>query len=245
MNDTLELDARYNGPPGSGNGGYCCGRFAALVDPDRARVRLMLPPPLGQSLRVARDAEGARVWAGDRQVAQVWAATTSLDDPPPPPTLTEARLAAARFERFDDHPYPGCFVCGPGRRPGDGLRLFTGPLDAGDGVADRSRVAGVLEVPADLADGRWMAPELVWAALDCPGAYTFDPGSGQAMLLGELSGEIRAPVPLSEPLVVQAWHGHHQGRKHQVGTALHTPEGHCLARADATWLIVPRREIGQ
>lgn len=238
MTETIELASRFNGPPGSGNGGYCCGRFAALLDPDRARVRLMLPPPLGQPLRVERDGHGVTVWHDDRQVAQVWPGEP-LDSPPPPPSLPQARLAGARFERFEEHPYPGCFVCGPSRRPGDGLRLFTGPLNSSADPIDRSRVAGVLEFPLDLAQEPSAATELAWAALDCPGAYTFDPGPGQAMLLGELMAEILAPLPASEPLVVQGWHGQHEGRKHRVGTAIHAADGRCLAAARATWIIVP------
>lgn len=234
MTETIELPSRFNGPPGSGNGGYSCGRFAALLDPARATVRLALPPPLEAPLEVLRQGDEVQVRADGATVARVWTAEP-LGDPRAAPELASARQAAARFERFDDHPYPGCFVCGPGRRPGDGLRLFAGPLAAGD----RSRVAGVLEVPRDLAAGGRLAPELVWAALDCPGAYTFDPGPGQAMLLGELTAELRDTVPTDRPLVVQGWHLAQEGRKHRVGTAVHGPDGTCLATARATWIIVP------
>jgi hypothetical protein len=64
------------------------------------------------------------------------------------------------------HPFPGCFVCGPNRAPGDGLRIFPGMVAASDAVA-------ALWTPdATLCDARGrVAPEFLWAALDCPSAF--------------------------------------------------------------------------
>src|SRR4051794_26153021 len=47
--DTLVLDPRFNGPPGSANGGYACGAVGELVD-GPAEVTLRSPPPLGAPL---------------------------------------------------------------------------------------------------------------------------------------------------------------------------------------------------
>ena len=50
---------RFNGPPGSGHGGYSAGRAAALVDAQTTEVTLRRPPPLETPLTVARRDGGA------------------------------------------------------------------------------------------------------------------------------------------------------------------------------------------
>ena len=44
---------------------------------------------------------------------------------------TRSRRRPDRYAGADDHPFPGCFVCGPDRAEGDGLRLFPGGLGPG------------------------------------------------------------------------------------------------------------------
>jgi hypothetical protein len=48
---SITIEARYHGPSGSGNGGYTCGRLAALL-PGPVEVTLRRPPPLDRSLGV-------------------------------------------------------------------------------------------------------------------------------------------------------------------------------------------------
>ena len=43
----------------------------------------------------------------------------------------EAVAASATYPGFSAHPFPTCFVCGPERAEGDGLRLFPGRLPDG------------------------------------------------------------------------------------------------------------------
>jgi hypothetical protein len=40
----------------------------------------------------------------------------------------EVLAAAGRARYYTDPVFPDCFVCGMGRRPGDGLRIIPGPL---------------------------------------------------------------------------------------------------------------------
>ena len=47
---------------------------------------------------------------------------------PDTPTPEEARAAAGRGAYYGDPLFPGCFVCGPARAPGHGLRIFPGPV---------------------------------------------------------------------------------------------------------------------
>ena len=58
------IDPRFNGPPGSGNGGYTCGLVAGLLG-GPAEVTLRLPPPLGTPLAWRRRracSTGRRSW---------------------------------------------------------------------------------------------------------------------------------------------------------------------------------------
>ena len=57
MAETLTLPARFNGPSESANGGYTCGRVAALLGADVASVSLRSPPPLERPLDVVREDE--------------------------------------------------------------------------------------------------------------------------------------------------------------------------------------------
>src|SRR5205814_4453606 len=91
-----------------------------------------------------------------------------------------------------EHPFPTCFVCGPQRDVGDGLRILVARLDGQDLSAD-------LWVPdAGLAgpDGT-VRPEFVWAALDCPsgiGAFGDEPADGPPVLLGRLAVRQLRPI---------------------------------------------------
>ena len=152
--ETLTIDGRFNGPEGSGNGGYTCGLIAGLLG-RTAEVTLRRPPPLDRPLDVEREGDRLLVRDGDALMAEAEPAKVELDVPAPP-SYREAERASARYPGFEEHSFPTCFVCGPAREPGDGLRIFAGPMGAG-------RVASPW-TPAEVA------PELVWAALDCPGA---------------------------------------------------------------------------
>jgi hypothetical protein len=55
---TVVLAARFNGPPGSANGGYACGMAAGALTIGPAEVVLRRPPPLDVPLEVVETAEG-------------------------------------------------------------------------------------------------------------------------------------------------------------------------------------------
>jgi hypothetical protein len=217
----IVIDPRYSGPPGSANGGYTCGLVAAFLD-GPAEVTLRLPPPLGRPLRVEKPRGRVEVYDGDALVAEAGPATVELDVPEPV-TFDEAVEAARGYPGFETHAFPECFVCGPEREPGEGLRIFAG------------RAAGrdVFAAPWTPAEAR---RELVWAALDCPGAIAVGfPERGET-LLGRLAARVdRLPTP-GEPHVVVAWPLGEEGRKLYAGTALLTADGEPLARARATWI---------
>jgi hypothetical protein len=219
------IEPRYNGPAGSGNGGYTCGLVAAALDAPTPEVTLRAPPPLARPLRLERDDGGVRLLDGQALVAD--ARRGRLEGPVPElVSVADAERAAARYAGFERHEFPTCFVCGPEREPGDGLRIFAGPVDGQDVVAAPWRPGEV-------------RPELVWAALDCPGAFAVGFAERGATLLGRMAATIHALPTTGDDYVVVAWPRGEDGRKLYAGTALFASDGSLLAEARQTW-IVPR-----
>ena len=229
----ISIPHRFCGPPESGNGGWVCGTVAAHVPTTSARpavtVRLSSPPPLDRAMALeAEPADGAmvlRLLDRGHLVASSTASADLVEAVPPQVTLEQARDAETRFEGLGDHPFPTCFACGTGRKPGDGLCLRPGPLDDGTGRYATTWVP--LEVTGPL----------VWAALDCPGGWSAGI-AGRPMVLGTMTARVLAQPGVGEPHVVLAWQRGSDGRKHRSGSALFSPEGELLARAEATWIAV-------
>jgi hypothetical protein len=226
-----QVAARYCGPPTSANGGYLCGLVAEAIG-QLVTVRLTAPPPLATDMTVLDGPEGT--WVVQHSSVRVAEARpATLDDLvlPAPVGYVEA-LDAALHGPSDpaEHPCPGCFVCGPLRARGDGLRLFAGPVPGRDIVA-----TGWLP-PADLAraDGK-IAPEFIAAALDCPGFQSLRTGR-QPWLLGEYTCRIDRRVHVDEPCVIVGWKVESQGRKAIVGTALFDEDGELCAVARGLWI---------
>ncbi len=218
--DELVIDPRFNGPAGSANGGYTCGLIAGLLG-GTAEVTLRRPPPLGRPLTVEREDGRVVVRDGDAVVAEAARAEVDLEIPEPP-SYEDAVRASSRYPGLEEHAFPTCFVCGPEREPGDGLRIFAGPL--GDG----------------LFASPWAPTEvderIVWAALDCPGAIAVGfPDRGET-LLGRFAVRIDELPEVGEQCVVVAWPLGEEGRKLYAGTALYDEGGRPLARARATWI---------
>ena len=237
MTDSLVIAARFCGPPDSGNGGYVCGRIAAYLA-DAAAVTLRQPPPLATPMAIERDQGSVRVLDGETLIAEGAAGPDRLPlDLPDPVSIPEARAAGARsrLRAFpEEHPFPTCFVCGPDRRPGDGLRIMVGP------VAGRDLSADVWCPDQALAqsDG-YVRPEFLWAALDCAGgvaALGDAAPDGQPFVLGRLSARQLAPAKSGEPHIVVGWRLGTDGRKTTAGSALFTATGQAVGVARATWI---------
>jgi hypothetical protein len=224
VNDVIVIERRFRGPQSSGNGGYTSGHVAQLVGTDTVEVTLRLPPPLDTPMQVERDGETVRILDGDRLVVEARPAELELELPEPVSFEEASRLSAAAADD-PDHPFPGCFTCGPARAEGDGLRLKAAPVGDGSLVAPW-RVAGA-------------EPELVWAALDCPGAFAVNPDFARGLtVLGRLTARIlEVPRPGDECVVV-AWPlGGDDERRFHAGTAVFRGETP-LAYARAIWFVV-------
>lgn len=227
--EPLTIASRFCGPPDSGNGGYTAGCLTAGLD-GPVEVRLRRPPPLDRALERIREGEERVLRDGEQEVARARPAELALEVPSPP-TVDRARAVEGQCKAFESHPFPGCFVCGPDRGAGDGLRIFPGPVNG--------EVAADWHPGADFADDAGLTrPELIWAALDCPGSFALTPEPGKWMVLGSLTAAIGERPPAGEPLVVTGWDLGRDGRKLFAGTALFNESGRCLARAKAVWIEV-------
>jgi len=144
----------------------------------------------------------------------------------------EAELAAREYPGFRDHAFPGCFGCGPARAPGDGLRIFPGP------VTGRDLVAAPWVPDASLAgSGGDVRPEFLWAALDCPSGWAaIVAGAATPILLGELAARVVEPVRAGERCVVLGWTLGGEGRKHWAAAAILDAKASPRAVARATWI---------
>lgn len=226
---TVTIAPRFNGPPGSGNGGYVCGLMARHIA-GASEASLRAPPPLNAPLQIVRVDERIELRDGDTLLGEARPATLTLEAPPAP-SLAQAEAAQARYLGHADHRYPSCFVCGTARPAHDGLDLFTGKVEGRDLVASAWRPG------ADLADaGGVLHEDFIHAALDCP-TYWALPLAGKPALLARMTCSIDAPAPrVGAPLIVAAWALSSDGRKHRGASALYTADGALIARAEALWI---------
>jgi hypothetical protein len=212
------IPPRYNGPPRSANGGYACGLVSEALG-GGFEVTLLRPPPVGVDL----DLVGHELRQGDVVIAEARRAPPFDLDVPAPVSVEEAEEASKGYPGFQHHAYPTCFTCGPERD--DGLRIFPGPVEGGDG-----RVASPW-MPAEVR------PEIIWAALDCPGGWAVDDFQREGVMLGRMAAGIRELPRVGERHVVVGWPVGEEGRKRHAGSALYSASGEVLALARSTWIV--------
>lgn len=241
MSPAIQIPARFNGPPDSGNGGYSAGLLAEVLDVPAVEVTLRLPPPLERPLWID-ERDGVTV-ALDGDDVVLEARPTELElAVPDPVALDDALLAdaASAYRDRDVHPFPTCVVCGPDRDAGDGFRMFPGPLG-------EDCCATVFRPDASLADAAGeVAPAAVWAALDCPSSgpvLDMSPGAAARRapsVLARLAVRIDAPLHAGDDYVSVAWKLGENGRKRSAGTALFTADGELVAVGRALWIELRR-----
>ncbi len=221
----LVIDRHFRGPTESANGGYTCGVLASLFH-GPVEVTLRLPPPLERPLELDLDdgRKHVELRDGDALVAEASQAHVEVELPDP---IAFADASAAALPEGDkESAFPQCFVCGWARD--DGLGIYAGPVEGHEAVA-----ATWTPRPDHVA------PEFVWAALDCPGAYAVHGGERGMPVLGRLAAKVEHLPHAGEQCVVMAWPLGDEGRKLFAGTALFGEDGRVLGSARATW-IVPR-----
>lgn len=251
--DTLTIASTYCGPPEMGNGGYMCGMVASRLGSPRARIRLSAPIPLERPLQVearsdgvlaivdpqgkGRDggpltvAEGSALAPGDSPQNPSENPSENIVDVPEAPSFAQAEAAMENYAGFSRHPYPTCFVCGPKREVGSGLRIFPGPVEGRELVAS----TWVPEPPFVEPDGL-VDPVLLWSLLDCPGGFAAILSKMRMMVLGQLTGQIDSRPRAGQRCVAMGWPIGSDGRKHFVGTAIVGESGEVFARGHSVWI---------
>ena len=224
MSDTLLFARRYRGPHDSANGGYAAGALARFAG-GTAEVTLRLPPPLERPLAVEGRGGGVVLLDGDALVAEAVPAEVELEAPEAV-SAADAHAASERHVAFGAETFRGCFSCGALREPPDGLCIYPGPVAGRDVVA----APWVAREPS---------PEVVWAAIDCSGAYAVGPEGRGEPVLGRMAARIARLPREGEECVVVGWPRGADGRKLYAGTALFADGGELLAVARQTW-IQPR-----
>lgn len=239
---TLIIPARFNGPPGSANGGYFAGRLAGcllaipggLAPGAAVTVTLRKPPPLDEPMDLVPAGVPHTLAAkiGDVVIAEAEPYSGGFDEVEPV-TFEQAQQAARYYGGLAGHPFPACFSCGIARPGSDGLGLRPGLLPGHNGMTAASwQPDGSLAGPA----GR-VRPEFVWAALDCPGGWTVDV-PGRPLVLGRMSGQVRAAPLGGERCVIMGRLDGRRGRRAFTSTTAYGTGGRVLGAARAVWIDI-------
>jgi hypothetical protein len=219
--DLVVIERRYRGPLDSANGGYAAGLVASRLE-GRAEVTLRLPPPLERPLELRREGERVLLCDGESLVAEAAPGDPELDAPAPP-TPGEAEAAAEGVGSFGPPQFAQCFVCGI-RHDGTGLGIHPGPVPGREGLVATTWVAQEVAIP------------VIWASIDCPGAYAVgDVGRGEPVL-GRMTARVDRLPAEGEACVVVGWPLGEDGRKLHAGTALYGEAGAVLAVARQVWI---------
>jgi hypothetical protein len=112
------------------------------------------------------------------------------------------------------------------------LRIFPGLVSGRDAT-----YAAPWTTDASLADeSGQVAPEFLWAALDCAGAFAVNEPPRGLALLGRMAAKIERAVRAGDRLVVVAWPIALADRRLVAGTAICRSDGTVCAVARSTWV---------
>ncbi|WP_181312428.1 hypothetical protein [Nocardioides campestrisoli] len=248
----LIVPRRFRGPSGSGNGGWSAGSLAAHVDPEATargvrwppiEVTLRRPPPLELPLTVSRAEDAVRLVEPDGQLVAAARVAEKATEPVPSVPPATARAAEPSYAGHRTHPFPGCFVCGPERAPGDGLRIFPGPVDAPGQIAATWTPTADLDEGPDPEDEPRVGLAVTWAALDCPGGWAGDL-TDRMMVLGRITARVDVLPVVGEPHVVVGAHRGSEGRKTFTASTLYDADGRVVAVAEHVWIAIEPGSFG-
>ncbi|MEV6273735.1 hypothetical protein [Nocardia sp. NPDC051832] len=212
----LQISRRFNGPPGSGNGGYVAGLLAERHPAAIVTVLLRNKPPLETPLHL-RD---GNLLDGTTLIAESRAGAFERDVPQAV-SFGTAEAASSSYQSNDI--FAGCFVCGSGRS--DGLRIEAGGVGPG-------LVAAPWIPDATLPIGS----ALLWAAMDCPGGWSLDGMFERPALLGSMTATVFDLPAVGEKCVVVGQNHGDQRRKSFAATAVYGSDDRLLGRAEQIWI---------
>jgi hypothetical protein len=251
---SIRIGKRFCGPPGYGNGGYVCGLIAKhfatrlSTSADVPQVRLHAPVPLATSLDLwVLPDESLQLKHEERLIATCYPEQLLVEAPIP--IGYPAAVEVSKYCRgLQFHPFPECFVCGPDRLPGDGLRILPGRLAGteylpGTTMPGKNLVAAPWRPDSSLKSASLtdyghhvVSAEFVWAALDCTGSFSIDFNAEKILVLGQLKAQLVAPVKIGESCVVMGWLKHVEGRKHTAETAIFNSAKQICGLSEAIWI---------
>ncbi|MFD4432219.1 PaaI family thioesterase [Nocardia sp. NPDC058497] len=237
--ETVTIPGHVHGYPQVAFGGYVAGMLARRSGAATVRVdfRRAVPIDTPIALPAAEPGHATLTDADGTLLAQASPATLGITAPPGP-SWSAAKRAAEAALASPKRPVTDCFGCGVECAPGHGLRLFPWP------VPDRPVIAAAWTPDQGLADDNGeLPPEIVWAALDCPGgiaAWVFQ-GMARGAVTAALTATRFQPVLAGAEYISHAWAIRNEGRKYTVGVSLSTRGGELCALAEALW-VAPREE---
>lgn len=218
--ETVTIAARFQGPPGMGNGGYVAGLLGGAGP---ARVILRRPVPLERPLTMVSGGDATTLRDGAQLLAELHTGTTpdTLEDPGNLGAIE--RLPA--LAKVNEHPFPHCFVCGP-LNP-EGLRLAFKAVGDGVGASFIPPVAPSGDIPVEYLVG----------ALDCTSGWSTYV-AGEAGVLGTIEYALSARPAPGERLVVIGHGESIDGQKRRARSSLYDSAGRVLGSAKATWIDI-------
>lgn len=243
----IRIGGRFQGPPGSGQGGWTAQRFvSALGEQTDAEltvaIRAAIPLETDLSI-VAVGTDDEPCWtlvAPDDTVVMVASPWSPRFADTEPVSIGEAAAARRRFGSLvDDHPVPSCFSCGPS--PGS-MGVHAAPLTVGDRRDDRFATDWTVPDWAVDRDGT-VDPGVLWAAIDCCVAWWvgWSRHPRTALTVQYAVDELR-PLRPGATYALVGWSGDHDpewdGRKRHGASAAFDSDGRCVARSVSFWVSI-------
>lgn len=231
----IRLSSWFQGPTGSGQGGWTAHRLASAID-EPVTVAIKRPIPLKVDMAITQvDNTWHLIDPNEPDqpilIATPWTPDFASTDPV---SLAEAADARTRFPLHDDHPVPVCFSCGTNP---DSMQVHSGPL------AD-DRWATDWTMPSWAIDADGMPDQgALWAAIDCAQAwYAGNAGGRRHSVTVQLAVEVVAPLEVGSKYSLVAWNGTYpepwDGRKRGAGGAVFATDGTCVARSSSFWIAI-------
>lgn len=226
----VTIGKRFQGPTGSGQGGYTAGLVAAeMTGPLQADFHRRIP--LERPMAVTEAPDGHRSMVDSGEVVVRVAPVNDEIPVPPVVGLDEAAAARSAYSPWGPEAVPFCFSCGV---QDESFQVWAGP------VGDGTYFASPWTPPAWTAPDGVVEAAYVWAAIDCPaGAKTcFDGPELRVAVTGAMTAELLHDVHPETPHVIVAWADRWKGRRRVSGAALFTGEGRLLARQRSLWISI-------
>lgn len=231
----IRLTSWFQGPTGSGQGGWTAHRLArAIGEPVTVAIKRPIPLEVDMAITAIDDSWHLIDPSEPDQpvlIATRWtpefASTESV-------SVADAADARTRFPLHDDHPVPVCFSCG--EKP-DSMHVHSGALPDGRWATDWT-------VPDWAVAGDGTVDEgALWAAIDCAQAwYAGNAGGRRHSVTVQLAVQVVAPLAAGATYSLVSWNGTYppewDGRKRGAGGAVFASDGTCVARSSSFWIAI-------